>query len=629
MITIMRRYRRALQVGLLVVIVAFVASLFIFGATGPGGGARDSVAIVNGAEIPVERYQRRYQEYLDTYAQILRERVSPETAERLGLARQVVDDLVQEELIAQRAQAEGLAVTDDELNAQIQAIPAFHEGGRFALRRYDEVVRRLGYTKSGFESEMRRRLTRGKVEQLVRAGVNVSETEVEQAWTQSREQVRVAWGLVEVAALTAAITPSDGELAAHLTAHAGDFRLPERRRVQYVAVDAKALRPPVSDAAVATYYREHGAEFEQPRRVRAAHILARVAETGGSEAEDRARAKVTEAIRRARAGEDFAKLARELSEDKNSAAQGGELGFVAKGEMVPAIEQALAALKPGAVAAEPVRTPLGYHALKALEVRPGGKKPLTEVAAQIRERLATEAAEGAARARAEEARAKLLGAGDFLAEARALGLAPVETTIARRPRAPGLPPDPLEEAAFELARGGVSAPVRTPGGFLVVKQIEALPASVPPLAEVRDRVAAAVKRQKAEAQALDKARQMLAEARSGDLGAAARTIGATFGETARFTRSKPPERLPGDAVLAALQTPTGGLTEPVRTPQGVFVLKVLERVAPAAAGPAAERDKLAADLLARKQGQAWEAWMRAARARATIEISGRFPASRG
>jgi peptidyl-prolyl cis-trans isomerase D len=625
----MRRYRRSLQVGLLLVIVAFVASLFIFGATGPGGGARDSVAIVNGAEISLERYQRRYQEYLEHYGRILRERLSPEAAERLGLSRQVVEDLVQEELIVQRAEADGLAVDDEELNAQIQAIPAFHEGGRFTLRRYDEVLRRLGYTKGAFESEMRRRLTRGKVEQLVRAGVQVSDAEVTQAWTQRHEQVRVAWGLVELAPLMAAVTPTDEELGAHLRAYPEAFRLPERRRVQYVAVDPKAFRPKVSDAEVETYYRDHGAEFEEPRRVRAAHIVTHIPETGGSQAEDRARAKAAEAIRRAKAGEDFAKLARELSEDTTSAAQGGDLGFVAKGEVVPALEDALFALKPGEVAAEPVRTPLGYHALKALEVRPGGKKPLKDLAAQIRERLAAEAGERAARARADEVRARLLGAADFLAEGRTLGLAPVETTIARRERAPGQPADPLEETAFELARGGVSALVRTPAGFVVVKQVDALPASVPPLAEVRDRVLVAVKLQKAEAQALDKARQMLLEAKGGDLGAAARKVGGTSGETPRFSRSKPPERLPGDAVLAALKTPVGGLTEAVKTPQGFFVLKVLERAAPETAGLAAERDKLAAELLARKQGQAWEAWVSAARTRAKIDVPSRWAASPG
>jgi hypothetical protein len=113
MITVMRRYRRVLQVGLLVVIAAFVAtSVFVFGQSSLRGDLDTAVARVNGEPISSERYQRRYQEYLNAYAQTLRERFSPEMAERMGLPQQVMDDLVQEELVVQRARAENLEAGD-------------------------------------------------------------------------------------------------------------------------------------------------------------------------------------------------------------------------------------------------------------------------------------------------------------------------------------------------------------------------------------------------------------------------------------------------------------------------------------------------------------------------------------
>ncbi|OLC13243.1 MAG: hypothetical protein AUH29_13050 [Candidatus Rokubacteria bacterium 13_1_40CM_69_27] len=630
MITFMRRYRRGLQVGLLLVIAAFVASLFVFGASGRGGDTVAGVATVNGEQITTERYQRRYQEYLNAYAQMLRDRFSPEMAERLGLPRQVVEDLVQETLVVQRARTEGLEASDEELNAQIHAIAAFWEGGHFSLKRYEDVLKRLGYTKTAFETEMRRRLTRQKVENAVRGGAKVSEGEIEQAFGHMHEEVRAAWALVELAPLMASAGATDDELQAYLRDHAPEFRQPERRRVHYVALDPKDFTRPVPEAAVQKYYAEHAAEFETPRQVRAAHILVRVPETGGSGAEDEAKAKVADAIRRARSGEDFGKLARELSQDPGSAARGGDLGFVSKGEMVPAFEQALFALKKGAVSPEPVRTPFGFHAIKVEEVREGGKRPLKEVAAQIRQRLQSEAADRAARTKAEEVRAKLLGAGDFMAEARKLGLTPVESNIARKESVPGLtPPDPMQETAFTLAQGGVSVPVRTPAGYVVLKSAETMPAAVPPLAEIKDKVVTAVRRQKAEALALEKAKQIVAGAQSGDLVGAAQKAGATVGETPRFSRTRPAERLPGDAMLAALKTPVGALTEPVKAPQGYYVMKVLQRVPPNLSTIGAERDKIAGELLARKQSQAWEAWMSGARAKAKIEISSRLPGQRG
>jgi len=621
-ITFMRRYRRGLQVGLLMVIVAFIASLFVFGQRGFGDGAgRDAVATVNGESIPLARYQQRYQAFMEAYARIYRDRFSPELAERLGLPQQVVNELIQEALIVQRAGAEGLLVTDEELNAQIQAVPAFQENGRFALKRYQEYVRRRGLAAAAFENEMRRELTRMKVEQAVRGGVKVTPAEVEHAFVLRREEARAAWALVEFGPLVAAASASDDELGKYLGAHQDEFRQPERRRILSVTLTPKDFLKPVADAAVEQYYREHPKEFEEPRRVHAAHVLARVPETGGSEAEDRARAKVADVIRRAKAGEDFAKLAKEASEDPGSASKGGDLGWVGAGELVPQFEQALFALKKGEMSPEPVRSPFGFHAIRVLDVRAGGKKPLKDVAGQIHGRLQTEATEKAMQARAEAIRRELLAAQDFTAEAKRLGLAAVESTVSRTDRFAGVSaPDPLEEAAFNLAQGGVSPPVKTPAGLVLLKAVATIPAGVPALAEIKDRVALAVRREKAEAQARERATQLAEAAKGGDFLAAAKRAGAVTGETSRFSRAKPAEKLPGDAMLAALRAPLDAVTEPVKAPQGYYVLRVLERVAPDPGALAGERATVTKEVLAQKQSQAWESWLNAARVNAKVEV---------
>src|SRR5437870_2620939 len=112
MITFMRRYRRSLQVGLLLVIGAFIASLFVFGQRGFGDGSgRDAVATVNGEAIPLARYERAYQAYANMYSQSSRQPMTAELAERLGLDRQVIDALVQGALACRAARAEGLGST--------------------------------------------------------------------------------------------------------------------------------------------------------------------------------------------------------------------------------------------------------------------------------------------------------------------------------------------------------------------------------------------------------------------------------------------------------------------------------------------------------------------------------------
>src|SRR5881296_1284181 len=513
MITVMRRYRRVLQVGLLVVIAAFVlTSVYIGSMSGGSGNREDAVATVNGEVIPADRYRRAYQSYVNQMTQYSRQPLTPELIEQLRIADNVRDALVAEEIVVQRARGEGLAASDEEINAYVHTMRAFQEDGRFTRRQFERALQRAGFSEKDYVEEVRRQLTYQKAYSVVRTGVKISDPEEE----------RAAWALVETTPLIASTPASDEEVAAYLKAHPAEFQLPERRRVQYVTLAPKDFRPAVSEAEVEKYYTEHAREFETPQQVHAAHVLVPVPQTGGSEAEDRARAKIVDVIRRAKAGEDFARLAAEVSEDPGSKSKGGDLGWITKGEMVPDFEAVAFSLGRGQISAEPVRTPFGFHAINVFETRAASKKPLREVAAQIRDRLAAEAADRAARAKADEVKPLLQAAPDFMAEAKRLGLTPLETTMSKLERVPMFGGDPLQDAAFTLAIGGVTSPVKTPAGWVVLKSIEAIPAGVPPLTEIRDKVTLAVKRQKAEAVALERATKLAADARTRDLAAVAK-----------------------------------------------------------------------------------------------------------
>jgi len=184
---------------------------------------------------------------------------------------------------------------------------------------------------------------------------------------------------------------------------------------------------------------------------------------------------------------------------------------------------------------------------------------------------------------------------------------------------PGIGPSPaLMDAVFAAAekspQTGRAAQAYV---FFEVTKIE--PERTPSFDEIKDKVAVSVKRQKAETVGLERAKQLAADAQGGDLAGAAKKAGAATGETARFSRAKPAERLPGDAMLAALQTPAGQLSAPIKAQQGYYVVKVLERVPPDMGGLAAERDKLQKEILGQKQSLAWESWINGARANSKVE----------
>jgi peptidyl-prolyl cis-trans isomerase D len=625
----MREYFRGLKLILLFVIAAFIATSFLyFGSDSlrPGNARSNSLASVNGEEIPPARFQRVQRNYLEYYRRTYQRDITPEMAERLGLTQQVINDLIQEALILQRAKREGITVSDDELRLRIQSIPAFQEDGRFSRERYLAQLRQIRIEPSEFETEVRREMLRQKMEAIVKDGIKVSDAEVEQVYSARYERVRADWAFAEAAPLMAQISVSDADAEAYLKAHEALFSRPERRRIQYVLITPTALAQTVSDGDAEAYYKEHRAEFEKPRRLRAAHVLVRVPPTGGSEAENKSRAKVEEAIRRAKAGEDFGKIAKELSEDTATAAQGGDLGFVGKGEMVPQFEEAVFALKKGEISPQPVRTPFGYHAIKVLDVQEGGLPPFKEIAARIKEKLAAERSERAAQTKADEARTALLGAKDFSVEAKKLGLEVKAVTAARGDGLEGIGRDQqLEESIFGLAVGGVSPVIRTGGGLVIAHVAEQLPAGVPPFADIKDRVVEAVKRERAQTAAEARMKTFAAGVGTGDFLAAARRDKLQAGETPLFSRAEPPkdkDAPPGPVLVATLRTAEGSLSEPIRTPAGVYIVKTVERRAADPQGFDKVRDQMRTQLLEAKRNEAWARWIKTLYTGAQVKVQG-------
>ena len=625
----MREYFRGLKLILLFVIVAFIATSFLYFGSDSlrmGNARSNAIASVNGEEIPPARFQRVQRNYIEYYRRAYQQDITPEMAERLGLTQQVINDLIQEALVLQQAKREGITVSDEELRLRIQSIPAFQDDGRFSRERYLTQLKQVRIEPSEFEAEVRREMLRQKMESIVKDGIKVSDAEVEQVYSARFERVRADWVLIESAPLMGQVAVSDTDAEAYLKAHEAQFSRPERRRIQYVLVTPKAFALAVTDADAEAYYKEHRSEFERPQRLKASHILVRVPPTGGSEAENKSKAKVEEAIRRAKGGEDFGKIAKELSEDTATAPQGGDLGFVGKGEMVPQFEEAVFALKKGEISSQPVRTPFGYHAIKVFDVQDGGVQPFREIAARIKEKLAAERSERAAVAKADEARVGLVAAKDFPAEAKKLGLDVKEVTAARGDGLEGIGRDQqLEEAMFGLAVGGVSTVIRTPAGLVIARVAEQFPAGVPPFAEIKDKVVEAVKRERAQGAAEEKAKAFAASVGTGDFLALARRDKLQAGETPLFSRAEPPkdkDALPGPVLLTALRTSAGAISEPVRAGAGVYVVKTVERRPADPQGFEKVRDQMRTQLLESKRNEAWARWIKTIYTGAQVKIQG-------
>ena len=146
---------------------------------------------------------------------------------------------------------------------------------------------------------------------------------------------------------------------------------------EYIKAKIETVKKP-SDVEVETYYKAHKAEYVQPGQVKAQHIL--LATKSDSKPEDVAavKTKAEDICKEIKAGADFAALATKYSDDPGSKAQGGDLGFFNKEQMVPEFSAAAFALKKGEVSG-PVKTEYGYHIIKVIDIKPEIQMELKDV----------------------------------------------------------------------------------------------------------------------------------------------------------------------------------------------------------------------------------------------------------
>jgi peptidyl-prolyl cis-trans isomerase C len=142
----------------------------------------------------------------------------------------------------------------------------------------------------------------------------------------------------------------------------------------------------VTPEQINDFYQKNPAQFQQPERVRASHILIGFPQNADDAAKNQARAKAADVLKDVKAGKDFAALAKEHSTDPGSGKNGGDLGFFQQGQMVPPFDKAAFSMKPGETS-ELVETDFGVHIIRVVDRQPPRAVPLDEVRPQIQQYL--------------------------------------------------------------------------------------------------------------------------------------------------------------------------------------------------------------------------------------------------
>lgn len=637
MLKFMRRNAASTWVKAMFMVIVLVFIFWGFAGSFQDRGA-EAVATVNGEAIQPVTYYRTYNNLIRAYRDAYKDALNPELMKVLDLKHRALDQLVQANLLRQEAERLGLRTSEEEVRKSIAAMPAFqNEGGGFDKDLYVRVLRANNLSPAEFEEAQRQDLLVRKLQELVLAGVNVSEAEVREQYDFDNDQVDLRILKFEPGAYLDGITISDADLQKYYDSHTEDFREPERARIEYVLYTPEALaaKVQVGDADVQQYYDANRVKFIVPEQVRSRHILFRVPPDATPEARAEIRARAEQVLARARAGEDFAELAKQNSED-STAAQGGDLGAVGRGQMVKPFEDAAFALQAGQVS-DLVETPFGLHIIKVDSRQEARTKPLDEVRAEIVATLTQEKARDLARTLAEADREKVAGGTALATVAEAAGLAvqtPAPFGITEPIGQLGRVSE-LANAAFATAAGDVGPVVSTPKGFIVFRETERLAPRVPPLDEIRERVMSAAKADQARAMARAKAAEALAALKqSKDIDAVAKAFGRPVDETGMFSRRGP--LIPSLGTAPELKKVAFTLTPENPVAPGEYsvgdntVIAMLKARQPAdEAKFAAEKDKLLEAARTQRENQALQQFLDRLKAGASVTVDETFIARVG
>ncbi len=592
------------------------------------------VAEVGDLEISRVQLQRAYDQSYQRLQELLGGNIPPGMVEPEKFRRGVLDNLIQESLLAQHVAAEGYRVGDEAVVASLRGQPAFMKDGAFSSEQYRTVLARAGYSPASYEADLRQGMAIDQLQSALNATSLVTERDVDAAWRLARQRREA--GYLRFSAQGAQPQAINGQdVEARYQREADKYRTPERVKLQYVELDRTQLPPaaPPAAAVLKTLYEtEKRARFARPEQRRGRHILLRVADRSQEAA---VKARLEDLAARVKAGGDFAALALAHSEDSGSRAKGGDLDWVGKGVMVPEFEQALFALNKGEVS-QPVRTEFGWHLIKLTEIRPERIEPLESPGVQAELLKLYRGRE------AEERYQQLAKRMDELAfdepsslepVARALGLPIQSTDWITRDAGAGIGELPqVREAAFAeslLKEGENSAPVNL--GALrqaVLRLSEHEPARQRPLTEVEGEIRGQLAREQGRAQALREGQAALAAARAGEtLQALSQRLGLPLQQPGWLQR-EPAEGQQADTALLqglfAMPRPQGdrpefALVETKDGDQALLALSAVEDGDPAAADPAA-RTALKAQLEAAAAAQEFRAYMAGLRGALDVKI---------
>lgn len=482
-------------------IFGIIILVFVFWGFNPGNrsSTQGTVAMVNDREVSVEAYENLYKRELDRVRSQVGSALTDDILETLNLRQRALDMLINDILIVDEAREKGLEATDKDVQEVILANPAFQRDGVFNKDYYFQLLDQNRLKSTEYEAGLKEGLTAQKMLRSIIDGVAFTDDELWKEYETASGKYTFDYVAFDPSGFPGDPEPPEEELKKYYDKNSFRFTVPTEVKLFYARAGFKAMGTKITipDEDIKKYYEENTYDFFREKEVRASHILIKPVKGDV----DGAQIKADGILKRLKAGESFAKLAKEYSDDLGSATKGGDLGFFGYGSMVRQFEDSAFSLKKSETSGL-VKTTFGFHIIKVVDIKEEGIKPLTEVRGDIKAILlkaqavfaATDSIEGLREAFEGEA-----SIGELEKAVGDAGLTAVTTDFISEGGLGGkiLSDEMLKSAAFGLNEDGVSAPVETTDGIYLIKVIERVESHVAPYEEALRGVKEGYKRESA------------------------------------------------------------------------------------------------------------------------------------
>lgn len=385
MLEIIRERAQGLIVKIILVLIIIPFALWGVDSYIKDGDRAEVIAEVDGETITKQEFERTLAEQRDQMRAVMGPKFDPSIIERPEVRQSVLDGLIQQRFLIAEALRVGFSMPDFLLAAIIADIPEFQTEGKFSQSTYEEMLRAQNMTPGVFEARLRQNLLVHQLREGLTFGVTLPRVVEDKLVRLAGQKREISQAVLIPEQFMAEVAVSPDEVRAYYDQHKEEFRISEQARLEYVVLSADALaaQVAVSEQEAKKFYDEHGAQFQETEQRKASHILIETAASAAPAEKASARAKAESIL--AEIKKDPAKfetLAKQHSQDPGSAANGGDLGFFARGAMVKPFEDAVFAMKEGEISGL-VESGYGFHIIKLTAIRHGKKREFSEVRAQI------------------------------------------------------------------------------------------------------------------------------------------------------------------------------------------------------------------------------------------------------